>query len=85
MFERYGITPSDWQTLFEAQGECCAICKSKDAKGNHGTFHIDHCHTTGNIRGLLCDTCNRGLGLFYDNKELLLAAIEYLEENDEDN
>ena len=75
----YGIDEAEWNRMFEAQGGRCAICGSEDPKGNHGVFHVDHCHTTGKVRGLLCDTCNRGLGMFYDNTNTLKNAIEYLE------
>lgn len=54
----------------------CEICGSI-AKGKR-RHNIDHCHTTGNIRGLLCDLCNKGLGLFKDDTNLLQNAINYL-------
>ena len=80
---RYGIDEVEWKRMFDAQLGRCAICGSKDPKGNHGVFHVDHCHTTGKVRGLLCDTCNRGLGMFYDNTNILKSAIEYLGEQRE--
>ena len=80
---RYGIDEAEWKRMFDAQCGRCAICDSKDPKGNHGVFHVDHCHETGKVRGLLCDTCNRGLGMFYDNINTLKGAIEYLEEHHE--
>ena len=45
-----------------------------------GRFHIDHDHSTGKVRGLLCTACNMGLGLFKDDPEMLLRAIDYLED-----
>lgn len=53
----------------------CEICKSIDK------LHIDHCHKTGIVRGILCFNCNHGLGNFKDNIELLKKSIEYLEKN----
>mgnify|MGYP003565624157 CR=1 FL=1 len=78
---RYGITQKEWQEKFDEQEGRCALCGTDDPKGNHGVFHVDHCHATGKVRGLLCDTCNRGLGFFYDDVELLQAAKEYLEDH----
>ena len=80
---RYGIDETEWQRMFDAQNGRCAICDSKDPKGNHGVFHVDHCHETGKVRALLCDTCNRGLGMFYDNIDILKNATKYLEEHRE--
>lgn len=82
---RYGIDEVEWKRMFDAQLGRCAICDSEDPKGNHGVFHVDHCHETGKVRALLCDTCNRGLGMFYDNINILKSAIEYLEEHHENN
>lgn len=56
--------------------EVCEICGITAPK--HRRHAIDHCHITGKIRGLLCDTCNKGLGLFYDDLDLLQKAINYL-------
>jgi NMD protein affecting ribosome stability and mRNA decay len=80
---RYGLTLEDWNMMFEEQGGVCAICKSPDPKGHHGRFHVDHDHVTGKIRGLLCDTCNRGIGMFYDSPVMLRSAATYLEKFDE--
>lgn len=62
--------------LVEQDGRC-AICGT-DEPGGRGGFHVDHDHETGQVRGLLCDLCNRGLGYFADDVERLLAAVDYL-------
>ena len=76
--KQYGITLEEYNNMLEAQDYKCAICGNEDEiEGRR--LAIDHCHSTGNVRGLLCGKCNRGLGLFYDNQELLKQAIQYLE------
>jgi hypothetical protein len=80
--ERYGIlgfTRKDYEALREKQGGCCAICKRHESDMGK-RFDVDHCHDTGKIRGLLCASCNWGLGKFGDDEELLQAAINYLRE-----
>lgn len=80
----YGITENEYQILFEIQNECCAICGSKSS-GNIKTnkLYIDHDHITGKVRGLLCNSCNNGLGKFKDNIEYLNSAVEYLKINND--
>lgn len=74
---QYGITLADYEELLETQNFKCAICGNEDeVEGRR--LAIDHCHESGDVRGLLCGKCNRGLGLFYDNPELLSNAIKYL-------
>lgn len=79
----YGITFEDYQHMSEAQGHCCAICKRRetavDAKGAERFMPVDHCHTTGKIRALLCSACNKALGGFQDDPALLRKAAEYVE------
>lgn len=76
----YGISYEEYQALEVEQNYCCAICKSPQVSNKRvERFFVDHCHTTGKVRGLLCSKCNHGLGLFNDNKNLLLNAIAYLE------
>lgn len=78
----YGLTPDDYDSLLEKQDGKCAICArpAAEAPGKHG-LHIDHCHTTGAVRGLLCANCNRGLGLFADDPSALETAAQYLRRN----
>ena len=75
----YGITRQDYEMLSEKQGDSCAICLTMEAGRGHGYFHVDHDHTTGKIRGLLCDLCNRGLGYFKDSAYLMTKGAKYLE------
>lgn len=77
----YGMTMDDYKGRLESQGGVCAICKGPGfkMKDHHNLLLVvDHCHTTGKVRGLLCHNCNRALGLFKDSKGSLGAAIEYL-------
>lgn len=73
----YGITKQMFESLLEKQNHKCAICKAQ-SPGGRGDWHVDHCHTTGKIRGLLCHHCNTGLGLFMDDITTLQQAIKYL-------
>jgi hypothetical protein len=76
---KHGLKKIGWTTeLYEAveiaQGRVCAVCKKKTNKRLSG----DHNHTTGKPRGLLCNNCNTGLGMFEDNPHLLEEAAAYL-------
>lgn len=77
----YGITWDDYNRMLEDQGNVCAICGTSDPGHTREVWCIDHCHTTGKVRGLLCNTCNIGLGAFRDNTANLAKAIDYLEAN----
>lgn len=77
----YGLTIASYNQLVEKQKGICAICLSaRSVKRKKVILVIDHDHKTGAIRGLLCDRCNRGLGLMGDNIESLKRAIKYLNE-----
>jgi hypothetical protein len=76
---KYGLTLEQWVLLFEQQGGRCAICFTFEPNGRYDTFHVDHDHNTGVIRGLLCDSCNRGIGLLKDSTTVLKSAVSYLE------
>lgn len=75
----YGLTESDFDNLFESQGKKCAICETENPtkKG----WCVDHCHETGDVRGVLCDHCNLMLGYAKDQIETLQTAIIYLRKN----
>jgi|VirMetMinimDraft_7_1064189.scaffolds.fasta_scaffold152421_2 hypothetical protein len=76
---RYGITLEDYNKMLLLQESRCKIC---DVHQKHcdKRLAVDHCHTTGEVRGLLCQHCNTGLGQFRDNTAFLKEAINYLEQ-----
>lgn len=74
----YGLTPEAFDAIVEAQGGRCAICLGDDP-GVKGVWHVDHCHDTNAVRGLLCTNCNTGLGQFKDDPDVLRRAVDYLE------
>jgi hypothetical protein len=71
---KYGISEDEFCRLVNQQNNCCGICSKKFDY----TPSVDHCHRTGEIRGILCNRCNTGLGQFSDSPELLENAIKYL-------
>ncbi|MDE2096323.1 MAG: endonuclease VII domain-containing protein [Patescibacteria group bacterium] len=78
----FGIGISEYTKMLEAQNGVCAICGRPEARLRNGrpqSLCVDHCHTTGRLRGLLCSACNRSIGLMKDNAQRLRAAAEYLE------
>jgi hypothetical protein len=79
LWSKYRITVDDYEALLAKQGEVCAICGTSNPKTSHGFWHVDHCHRSGKVRGLLCGTCNTGLGSFYDRTSVLRRAAAYLE------
>lgn len=84
LMKSYGLTPDQYDAMLAEQGGVCAIC-GHDEPGEHGRtgtkfrLSVDHCHDTGRVRGLLCQKCNRAVGLLGDNVDLLRKAIDYLE------
>lgn len=76
--KKYGLGEAEYNGLLREQGGACAICRS-EISGGVGVFHVDHCHATKVVRGLLCMRCNHGLGNFKDDPTLLRKAAEYLE------
>lgn len=74
---RYGMTLESWQELFQQQGSQCAICRSPSP--GKRTWHTDHCHATGKVRGVLCQRCNTALGQVRDDVDILRRAADYLE------
>jgi len=74
---KHGLTREDYDILFELQGGACAICGNGPDK-KHPHLHLDHDHDSGLVRGLLCFSCNAGIGLLGDNPSLLERALVYL-------
>lgn len=74
---RYGITIEQYDKILDKQNSSCGICHQHEDTLNKRLV-VDHCHTTGKVRGLLCPSCNRGLGLLKDSDEVLFQAIAYL-------
>lgn len=77
----YGLTVSEYDAMALAQDNKCAVCGLNAEENPHGRLAVDHCHKVAKIRGLLCNICNRGLGLFGENQAVLKAAAAYLEKH----
>lgn len=75
---KYGISFSDHARMFDKQNGKCAICGIDESDAPRATLFVDHDHTTGLVRGLLCHHCNSGIGHFMDNPLWLSNAILYL-------
>lgn len=75
---RYGLTLDEYQMMFDAQhGECKICLQTQEGE----LLSVDHCHETGRVRGLLCRQCNRALGLFYDDYDMMFRAAAYLRDH----
>ena len=84
---RYNLDSQSYDSLVKRCDGACEICgtpfnTSVLHKGKEAHVCVDHCHDTHQVRGLLCDNCNKGLGHFGDNIDYLLNAIQYLNKND---
>lgn len=82
--KKYGLTIDDYNRMFEEQNGCCASC------GDHQTLFtkrlvVDHNHTTGKVRALLCNGCNTALGLLKEDEQRILNLLEYKRAHDENN
>lgn len=73
----YGISAEERDALLVAQSHKCAICGVDEAELKH-KLRVDHCHASGEVRELLCNSCNTGLGNYRDSIDLLSKAIQYL-------
>lgn len=74
---RKGLTIEDYNRVVAQHRGVCDICGGPP-DGRWDTFTLDHCHNTGELRGILCSKCNRGIGFFQDDTQLLIKAVNYL-------
>lgn len=85
----YGITLKEYEARLVAQSGRCAICGLDESRSNLGSgnfmLSVDHCHDSGAVRGLLCNNCNRAIGMLGDSPEILKRAIRYLTEGSDSN
>lgn len=79
LIRKYGVDLDMYDSMLAAQGGKCAICLCTPDTQAHGVFHIDHCHKTGAVRGLLCRGCNHVLGHLKDDRVSLQRAVNYLD------
>jgi len=78
----YGLSEESYRDMVDKTKGCCPICGKGLTDGRYGmSLAIDHDHTTGKVRGIICNTCNKGLGHFFDNISSLTNAIKYLKED----
>lgn len=82
-FKKYNISPEQYLRQYEIQKGMCAVCGGLGLICGHGNkgevLHVDHCHRTGAVRGLLCTRCNPGIGFLKDDPIILRKAAAYLE------
>jgi hypothetical protein len=79
LISKYGKTLDEYNAMWFSQNGCCGGC-GKHATEFSKALGVDHDHITGQIRGLLCDNCNRALGHVYDNPEILQRLMVYLDD-----
>jgi hypothetical protein len=77
-YKKYGLTVEQVHEMMARQQGTCAICSDILSAANKST-HVDHCHATGKVRGILCRDCNHTLGRAKENMRTLRRAAEYLE------
>ena len=75
---KYKLTMETYNAVLEGQGHRCSICGYQFGQ-QRGDAYVDHCHSSGSVRAVLCRTCNSGIGQFKDKPELLREAANYLE------
>jgi hypothetical protein len=75
----YKVSKTKATELYEEKH--CAICSVEMGGNGSSALHVDHCHTTGKVRGAICSACNRGIGIFNDNIKVMAVAIEYLKKH----
>lgn len=75
---RYNLSMNEYENMKKSQNNLCKICNGKNKKTTRDRLCIDHCHKTGKIRGLICDSCNNGIARFNEDISILKNAIKYL-------
>ncbi|MBE1597221.1 endonuclease VII domain-containing protein [Streptomyces stelliscabiei] len=73
---KYGLALGEYDRMLEQQGGGCAICKQPCARERR--LSVDHCHSTGRVRGLLCQNCNAAIGMLKEDVALFFRAVNYL-------
>lgn len=81
VLKKFNMTIEDYETLLIEQNGCCAICNRHHSEFTR-RMPLDHDHTTNAVRGILCDTCNLGLGIFNDDINQLKKLLTYLKQHD---
>jgi len=74
--KRYNLTLDQYNKMLSDQNNCCKVCDIKMISP-----HVDHCHTTGKVRALLCNNCNTGLGKLKEDTKIMQKLIEYVKEH----
>jgi len=77
---KYGLTVDEFEAMWAAQHGLCAVCNTELQRTGMQSYNIDHCHTSGRVRGVLCRSCNWGIGILGDDPARLEAAARYLRE-----
>jgi len=78
LLKQYGLTLEEYENLRIEQNYCCKICGKHESLNQHGKLDIDHCHTNGHVRGLLCTQCNTAIGLLSDDENRIRKAADYV-------
>jgi hypothetical protein len=84
---KYNLTVEEYEEIFNTQNGVCAICLNPETYVYNGRTYrlaVDHCHTTGKVRGLLCKDCNQILGRFNEDLDRFQRAIEYIKTHKEE-
>lgn len=79
---QFGLTKQDYAEMFLKQNGVCAICSQPETATRNGrvkTLAVDHDHSSGKVRGLLCSDCNTGIGKLKEDRSIFLSAIKYLD------
>jgi len=84
LMRRYGLTVEDYDRMLDEQGGTCALCSRLPEKERYGRLSVDHCHDTGKVRGLLCNSCNYAIGILGDTADHVGRAVTYLEKSRND-